>query len=202
MNLAIVRMCGVAAVLATAAAGNAFAAKHDYPPGCRDRNDQPRASLRIVNKTSHAVYVRVGSVDRGTVEANSARSFTWALSLGSNLVDYGRQRATNRSVTLTVINRGARTCREVRTLNYADETAGGKGERINSPTLQGAAVDWCASWAANCGKGGADQYCKSRGYASAADWSVFRPGKTWVIGSNRHCVSKNCQGFKHVTCRR
>jgi hypothetical protein len=193
----------VAAVLATVAAGNADAAKHDYPPGCREGGgERPRASLRIVNKTSHTVYIKINGTERGSVDAKSARSLTWVLSVGRNSIEYGAQRATNRSTTLVVINHGPRTCREVRTLNYADETAGGKSERINHPTLQGAAVDWCASWATNCGKGGADQYCKSKGYASAVDWSVFRPGKTWVIGSNRHCASPNCQGFKHVTCRR
>jgi|CXWL01.1.fsa_nt_gi hypothetical protein len=194
--------CGLAAILCAGFAGDAFAAKHELPPGCADARGEPRASLRIVNKTSHPVYVRINYDDQGAVAANSSRSFQWILDIGPNTIYYGKHRGTNRSIRLRVNNRGPRTCRDVRILTYADETAGGKSERINRPTLQGAAVDWCVSWATNCGKGGADQYCRSRGYASAADWSVLRPGRTWVIGSNRHCVGQHCQGFAHVTCRR
>jgi hypothetical protein len=140
------RSGGLAAILAAAFAAEALAAKHDFPPGCREPGGaNPRASLRIVNKTSHTVYYRLSLVQTGSVEANSARSLTWVLQIGRNYITYGAQRATNRSITLVVVNRGAQTCREVRTLNYADETAGGKGERINRPTLKGAAVDWCAT---------------------------------------------------------
>jgi len=82
------------------------------------------------------------------------------------------------------------------------QPGGGQRVRINHPRIQGAIVDWCASWATNCGAGGAHQYCRSIGYSSAADWSTFTPGRTWVMGSNRYCQAPNCAGFQHVTCVR
>ena len=82
--------------------------------------------------------------------------------------------------------------------------AGGHGatQRFNNPTIQGAIVDWCAPWAQNCGAGGANYFCRSQGYARAVDYATYRPGRTWVQITNRHCVHPNCAGFSHVTCSR
>jgi hypothetical protein len=78
----------------------------------------------------------------------------------------------------------------------------GQGRRFHNPQMNGAIVDWCASWAANCGWGGAHQLCRNYGYARAASWNVYRPGRTWVIGTSQFCDGPNCQGFSQVTCRR
>ena len=72
--------------------------------------------------------------------------------------------------------------------------------RYDNPHAQGAVVDWCASWASNCGWGGAHQYCQRRGHPRALSWNVYRPGRTWVAGSNQYCNGPNCQGFSQVTC--
>src|SRR6266705_3219562 len=69
--------------------------------------------------------------------------------------------------------------------------------RFNSPTVQGAIVDWCATWATDCGAGGAEQFCQQQGYSRAVDWGTFRPGRTWVIGSNQLCEGEVCVGFSH-----
>ncbi len=79
---------------------------------------------------------------------------------------------------------------------------GGEVFRFNNPRMQGATVDWCSTWATNCGWGGANQFCQSRGYSRALNWNTFRPGRTWVMGSNTHCNGGVCVGFSHVTCRR
>lgn len=199
MKRSILRWCALASVLGASLAGNAFAAKHNYPPGCI-KNNVPRANLLVANKTSHLVYINVENVDIGSVPPNSTRSWSYMLPAGPVIIRYGASRGTNRSMKMLVANRGAETCRTTRTINYTDEDQD-RRERINLPHLRGAAVDWCATWATNCGKGGADLFCQMKGFASASDWAMYRPGKTWVIGSNRHCTGPNCQGFRYVTCR-
>lgn len=190
---------GTAAVLVAALATDAFANEHNFPPGCV-QHGVPRANLMVVNKTSHLVYLNINGADVGSVPANSTRSWTYSLPAGPNDIRYGANRGTNRYFKVLVANRGAQTCRTTRTLTYNEEDQD-RRERINHPTVQGAAVDWCATWATNCGQGGADLYCARRGFSGASDWAVFRPGKTWVLGSNRHCTGQNCQGFRYVTCR-
>lgn len=75
-------------------------------------------------------------------------------------------------------------------------------QRYDNPRSHGAVVDWCASWATNCGWGGAHQFCQARGHSRALSWNVYRPGRTWVIGTSQFCQGPNCQGFSQVTCRR
>ncbi|MCW5773454.1 MAG: hypothetical protein KIT16_17565 [Rhodospirillaceae bacterium] len=72
--------------------------------------------------------------------------------------------------------------------------------RFQFPRINGAIVDWCQSWSANCGWGGAHQYCRARGYPRARNWSTYRPGRTWVMGSRQFCNGGNCTGFSQVTC--
>jgi hypothetical protein len=79
---------------------------------------------------------------------------------------------------------------------------GGDVRRFNNPHMNGAVVDWCMHWAANCGWGGAHQLCRRYGFARALSWNVYQPGRTWVMGSNRFCVGGFCRGFSQVTCRR
>ncbi len=79
---------------------------------------------------------------------------------------------------------------------------GGAVQRFHHPRLNGAIVDWCSTWATNCGWGGAHQLCQNYGFARAMSWNIYRPGRTWVIGSNQFCDGPICQGFSQVTCRR
>ena len=74
------------------------------------------------------------------------------------------------------------------------------GQRFDHPQMAGAIVDWCAVWAADCGTGGANLYCRQMGFHSAAAWDAFNPGRTFVIGSNRFCDGPNCRGFRYVVC--
>lgn len=72
--------------------------------------------------------------------------------------------------------------------------------RFDSPTQQGAIVDWCATWATDCGAGGANLLCRQQGYSQAVDWATNKPGRTYVIGSKQICQGDYCVGFTHVTC--
>ena len=66
--------------------------------------------------------------------------------------------------------------------------------------MNGAAVDWCVNWAANCGQPGADNFCRVNGYARATSFKTYQPGRTYVIGDNRFCAAEFCIGFAQVVC--
>jgi len=75
-----------------------------------------------------------------------------------------------------------------------------EGRNYASPQMNGASVDWCATWATNCGQGGADQFCRMQGHARASSFFTFTPGRTYVIGSRQICQGAHCTGFAQVTC--
>jgi hypothetical protein len=74
------------------------------------------------------------------------------------------------------------------------------GSGFPNPTANGAAVDWCATYATNCGAGGAAQFCQQHGFSGALSWQTFHPGRTFVLGSNRYCNGSFCTGFSFVRC--
>jgi hypothetical protein len=74
------------------------------------------------------------------------------------------------------------------------------GSGFPNPTANGAAVDHCATYATNCGAGGANLFCQQHGFANAISWTTFNPGKTWVLGSNQFCNGGFCVGFSFVRC--
>jgi hypothetical protein len=72
-----------------------------------------------------------------------------------------------------------------------------------NPKMNGASVDWCASWATDCGQAGADQFCRSQGFERASEWRWDYVDRTWVIGSNVFCeVRGSCGGLFDVLCAR
>lgn len=84
--------------------------------------------------------------------------------------------------------------------NRGRDTA--RGERVYArPTVRGLAVDHCRTFGRNCGKGGADQFCRSEGFDGAASWRTYNPGATYVIGSRRRCDGAVCTGLRDVLCR-
>ncbi len=75
------------------------------------------------------------------------------------------------------------------------------GRRVfDNPMMNGAIVDHCATWAMNCGSGGANLFCQRMGLNRAVSWNETNPGRTWVIGSNRFCEAGFCVGFSRVVC--
>jgi len=71
---------------------------------------------------------------------------------------------------------------------------------FHNPTANGAAVDWCATYATDCGAGGATLFCRQHGFATALHWTTFSPGQTFVLGSNQFCNGSFCTGFHFVRC--
>lgn len=47
---------------------------------------------------------------------------------------------------------------------------GSMGVRIDHPHYKGIKVDWCASFASNCGKPAADAFCQKVGFEKATDF--------------------------------
>lgn len=82
------------------------------------------------------------------------------------------------------------------------QAGGGGGDRaFQAPALNGAAVDWCATWATDCGQGGADLFCRTQGYARASQWNWAYANRTWVIGSSQFCESAGaCGALRDVVC--
>lgn len=79
-------------------------------------------------------------------------------------------------------------------------TAKPRSRTYDRPQVSGLVVDHCETLGRNCGRGGADQLCRSQGFDQASDWQTFPAGRTYVIGSGRACTSGNCTGFASVTC--
>jgi hypothetical protein len=81
-----------------------------------------------------------------------------------------------------------------------------ESKTFHRPTLKGARVDWCLTWAQNCGKAAADNFCRTVGYASAKSWKTDSwLSKTYVVGSNKYCrgsKTSRCDGFASITCQR
>jgi hypothetical protein len=71
---------------------------------------------------------------------------------------------------------------------------------FHNPTSNGAAVDWCVTFATNCGGPGATQFCQRQGFANAISWKTFHPGRTFVLGDSRFCNGSVCTGFSFVRC--
>ena len=66
-------------------------------------------------------------------------------------------------------------------------------------------LDWCLTWATDCGKPAADAFCKAKGHAQgSASFSkavdIGDKHKTRVIGTGAVCDQKVCDGFAQITC--
>ncbi|OAN84515.1 hypothetical protein A8B78_06555 [Jannaschia sp. EhC01] len=74
-------------------------------------------------------------------------------------------------------------------------------QRFELPRVNGELVDWCVTWATNCGQGGADQFCRRQGFSHASHWERYPGQRTLVLGDNRICAS-GCDALRAVTCER
>jgi PAN domain len=69
------------------------------------------------------------------------------------------------------------------------------------PMINNVRVDWCVTFATDCGQNGANQFCQTQGYARAAQWTWEYADQTYVIGSNQLCqVAGSCGALRDVTC--
>lgn len=74
------------------------------------------------------------------------------------------------------------------------------------PRLEGYRVDWCESWATNCGKPAADRFCATtRGYGSVAtkfdlESGIGTTSPTRTQRDRKVCAESFCGGFEFITC--
>lgn len=69
------------------------------------------------------------------------------------------------------------------------------------PTIDGKRLDWCLNWGANCGEAAADAFCRRSGYGDASEWRQEADvGPTWVLGDQRDCPARDCDGFLSISC--
>jgi hypothetical protein len=71
----------------------------------------------------------------------------------------------------------------------------------NAPREGGAALDWCISYAHDCGWPAANRFCRQMGFPRAVRWQIYHPGETYVpLGDNHYCRGSQCQGLRDVEC--
>lgn len=79
--------------------------------------------------------------------------------------------------------------------------------RFDNPMFGTYRLDWCETWASNCGKPAADAYCRSLGYNQAIQFEIAldigATIPTAPIGdtSGRICSDASCDGFGAIWCQ-
>ena len=77
--------------------------------------------------------------------------------------------------------------------------------KFQSPMFQGNRLDWCRSWAKDCGKGAADAWCKYKGFEAASSKiqiaeNIGKSHPTKIISTGQICNQDFCDGFKSIEC--
>ena len=69
---------------------------------------------------------------------------------------------------------------------------------------KGNRLDWCRSWAKDCGKGAADAWCQYQGLEAASkfqiDENIGKASPTKIISTGQICNQGFCDGFKSIEC--
>ena len=77
----------------------------------------------------------------------------------------------------------------------------GEDKTFNQPRWFDDRLDWCLTWATNCGKPAADNFCKRRRFSGASNFAADPGvGHTRVSSTNQVCKGSFCTGFKFITC--
>lgn len=75
---------------------------------------------------------------------------------------------------------------------------------FNAPMFQGNRLDWCQSWAKDCGKPAADAWCRTQGFEAASEFpvdaNIGKSSPTKIISTGQICNKSFCDGFKKITC--
>jgi hypothetical protein len=73
--------------------------------------------------------------------------------------------------------------------------------RFNKPMVGSRRLDWCLTWATDCGKPAADFYCQKKGYDQAVSFKIASDiGKTRILKTGQKCTEPGCDGFKFIDC--
>ena len=76
---------------------------------------------------------------------------------------------------------------------------------FTNPSLGGYRLDWCRSWAAECGQPAADAFCRAKGYSRAIGYApahdIGASTPTRVFSTGQICDQAFCDGFSSITCR-
>jgi len=74
---------------------------------------------------------------------------------------------------------------------------------VRKPKLNGYRLDWCFTWAKNCGRRVANAYCREIGFNRSTNFKIARNVgvPTRLIGDRaKLCSSDECDSFRHITC--
>lgn len=75
---------------------------------------------------------------------------------------------------------------------------------FDRPMYQGNRLDWCVTWAQNCGKPAADAYCRHQGFTHATRFeqapNIGGRRSTRLIGTGAICDQPACDGFRFIRC--
>jgi hypothetical protein len=79
-----------------------------------------------------------------------------------------------------------------------------RSEVFAEPVYNGKRLDWCRGWKDACGRATADEWCKSKGYLQAANFTpdphIGATKPTRQLASGLVCDEDRCDGFKAITC--
>lgn len=80
--------------------------------------------------------------------------------------------------------------------------AGVMAQDFSNPTYKGHRLDWCNTWATDCGKTVADRFCHVKGFDKAGTFSKAEDvgESTRLIGSNQVCDEAMCDSFTTIQC--
>jgi hypothetical protein len=90
------------------------------------------------------------------------------------------------------------------TKTVADGGGSGGGDEVTflKPKYKGKRLDWCKSWATDCGEPAADAFCEYKGYDGSTSFEeAVDIGNTKVISSGQVCTDQACDGFKKISCQ-
>jgi hypothetical protein len=80
------------------------------------------------------------------------------------------------------------------------ERPGEEKRKFENPRVKGQVVDRCLNWESNCEMPAADNFCRLNGYAGAVYFRLEYARPTLVVGDQKVCDTKTCQGFTAITC--
>ncbi len=76
-----------------------------------------------------------------------------------------------------------------------------QARRFKNPDYNGVRIDWCLTWAQNCGKPAADHFCRLMGYRHSNNFGIAHDiGYTRVLKTNQICNKPFCDGFSYIDC--